>query len=226
MRDRILDVLALEKQDKWQIREQKHEEYEELKQKTNRIYDMIEAAREEVNEARDILNKEFELLKVDHSNRSKVWDEYYEKRAEINDEITPLRAKADEQHRLMNECYDDAEQAYLSGDEELSTELLQKARQHRIKRNEFNTEVKEAVNRIRVAKKEAMLKAPPQDRYGFDRARERFNKAKQKLNDIKTQFDNAKRLKNDKYIELQDAETEFRVAKKAYDDRLNLIKWP
>ncbi len=226
MRDRILDVLALEKQEKWEARKKQREEYEEQKRQTSKDYRKMQDARDEVNEAREILNKEFELLKEEHPERTRIWQAYHEKRATINEEIAPLRAKSDEEHHLMNDFYDQAERAYLSGDKEKADQLSQEARSHRLERNRLNAEVKEAINKIRAAKKEAMELAPPQDRYGFDTARERFEKAKRALVSAEEQFSNSKNIKHEKYAKLQNAEMEFQAARDAFEERLKLVRQP
>lgn len=226
MKDRILDELASEKQEKWEKRKQKRAEYEELRKNTSEIYKKIQAAREEVDKARDNLNYEYESLKEKHPERSNIWKAYQEKRAEIDAEIAPIRTKSNEEHRLMNECFDKAKDAFLYGDKNKGLKLSDDGRKHQDERDRLNAEVKEKINRIRAAKKEAMELAPPQDRYAFDRARERFDNAKRELFNLQEQFSNMKCSKNDKYEELQTAEAEFQEARKAFEERLKLISQP
>lgn len=226
MRDRILDELREEKQKKWEDRKQKRIEYEELRKKTSEIYKKIQDMRDEVNQARDVLNQEFEHLKEKHPERSGVWKAYQEKRAEIDAEIAPIRAKANEEHRLMNDLFDQSKEAYRSGDEEQGKRLSQSGRLHKKERDRLNAEVKERINMIKAAKKEAMRLAPPQDRYGFDQASEHFNKVKRELSSLQEQFNKAKVSKNEKYEELQAAETAFQEVRNAFEERLNLINQP
>ena len=224
MRDLILDELGYEKQKKWEKKQKKWAEFKELQEASRKVSGALKQAHEEMNEAREILTHEYEFLKAGHPERVAVWKSYEEKREKINAVINPIKDEAQQEHRLMVKCFEAAKIAYQNGEREKAKELAKKGYEHQAKRDELNIIVKEGASRVKAFKAEAMEKAPPHDRTSFDLFRDRYYSAKRTLADIQRRFNRMKEEEEQKYKEFKQAEHEFAEAKKAFENRLEIVR--
>lgn len=87
-----------------------------MRERANLAYDEMQDAWRERCDAREEMNREYEALQIASNHYREVWDEYGRIRDANNARIESLRYEADNEHRMMRECFDRASDAYEYGD--------------------------------------------------------------------------------------------------------------
>ena len=187
-----LDLLKSQEQVAFQRKQAAFQRYQQQKDYTHSLYLDLQAAWQARSEARDEMNREYELKQEQKERNDAVWSEYSRIRDNNNARIESLRYDADNEHRSMIECYEQASSAYQYGDKSMAPVFSQEAREHKVRRDELNAEVSQLIAEIKTAKESAIISAPKVNTAAYDRAKAEYERAKRQHLYIQSQFNDAK----------------------------------
>lgn len=220
MRDLALDSLGRLKQIKWEEKQEAYHEFSEARSNLHIAWVAMREAIDEQKSRREFLNHEFEILKETKLHQREIWKQYEAEKDRLNDEIQPIKFEADQEHQAMVECFEKANKCHDEGDNEQALEFSTKGHQHRAKRNELNSRVRELIGQIHQAKSYAKALTPPIDQSGFNQAREAYEESKKMVRSAEAEFYRLKEIRNQKRETFQIAEVEFFKVKADFERRL------
>ena len=219
-----LDSLKSAKQDAFERKQRAWETYADLRERCSHAHDEMESAWRERVAAREEMNSEFESMQQAREQSAQVWDEYGRIRDNNNYEIERLRAEANSEHQQMIGCFERASECYQFGDKAEAPYWSQQGHDHKERRDELNEEVRRLCEEVKVAKQDAMWRAPKVDASAFHRAKAIFESAKARHEAAQSEFKCLKAERDQAKAEFDSAQGEFKRAKEAFQKKLEEMK--
>lgn len=138
-------------------------------------------------------------VELDESSRNydTVWGEYARLKESLSSRIDSLKAEANEEHRMMSECFDQASNEYEYGDRGLASSYSQDGHAHKANRDALNEEVSELCRELKAAREDAQWRAPKTDSSEYRAAKARFDQVKSRLDEARRVFDAVKASRGD-----------------------------
>ena len=187
-----LDRLKAEQQSLFEQKQAAFQRFKDLQKRTHIAHDVMQSAWDERTRAREHMNREFEARQSAYSHRDSVWDEYGRIRDYNNSRIESLKYEADAEHRAMQDCFEQASNAYQYGDKSEAPYYSKQGHEHKDRRDALNAEISELAREVKQAKANAEASAPRISSYAFDSAKSAFESAKARHESAQAEF---KRLK-------------------------------
>ena len=219
-----LDSLKSAKQDAFERKQRAWETYADLRERCSHAHDEMESAWRERVAAREEMNSEFESMQQAREQSAQVWDEYGRIRDNNNYEIERLRAEANSEHQQMIGCFERASECYQFGDKAEAPYWSQQGHDHKERRDELNEEVRRLCEEVKVAKQDAMWRAPKVDASAFHRAKAIFESAKARHEAAQSEFKCLKAKRDQAKAKFDFAQGEFKRAKEAFQKKLEEVK--
>ena len=219
-----LDSLKSAKQDAFERKQRAWETYADLRERCSPAHDEMESAWRERVAAREEMNSEFESMQQAREQSAQVWDEYGRIRDNNNYEIERLRAEANSEHQQMIGCFERASECYQFGDKAEAPYWSQQGHDHKERRDELNEEVRRLCEEVKVAKQDAMWRAPKVDASAFHRAKAIFESAKARHEAAQSEFKCLKAKRDQAKAKFDFAQGEFKRAKEAFQKKLEEVK--
>lgn len=223
-KDYELDRLRAEQESLFQRKQAAFQSYAAIRDRANAAHNEMQSAWDERTVARERMNQEFEARKSAYRQRDEVWSEYGRIRDYNNARIDALRSEADSEHMAMQQCFEQASDAYEYGNKSEAPYYASEGHMHKDRRNELNAEIQCLVQEVREAKSYAQSVAPRVDSAAFDHAKADFERAKAyheqtqaRFRQLKSERDRAK----DEFDRLQEAHA---YAKGAFQKRLGEVR--
>ena len=192
-----LDLLHEQVQRAFEAKQAKFAELKIAREQTNAAYASLQLVRSE----HDSAFAEMKRLRVelDESSRNydAVWDEYARLKESLSSRIDSLKAEANEEHRMMSECFDQASNEYGYGDRGLASSYSQDGHAHKANRDALNEEVSELCRELKAAREDAQWRAPKTDSSEYRAAKARFDQVKSRLDEARRVFDAVKASRGD-----------------------------
>ena len=197
------------------VKQKAYERYNYLRVQTNEAYDEMQRDWENLVEAKDRLDREYNVI-YDGPSRE-IWENFAEFKKKTHAEIEALKREVETEKHKMDRCFAQAKSAYEYGDKGDAPLFSQRAHEHKEAMNELSKEIKAKCQAITEARMRAEREAPRSNSAEFDEARIAFEEAKERhqasrtkflhykreRNYLKDKFDNAKTLYNcerDRYL--------------------------
>lgn len=170
------------------------------------------------------MNREFEARQSAYSHRDSVWDEYGRIRDYNNSRIESLKREADAEHRAMQDCFEQASNAYQYGDKSEAPFYSQQGREHKNRRDALNAEISELAREVKQAKANAEASAPRINSHAFDSAKSAFESAKARHESAQAEFKRLKSQRDSAKAEFDHLQAQFKQAQTAFNRRLEEVK--
>lgn len=219
-----LDRLKAEQQSLFEQKQAAFQRFKYLQEQTNIAHDVMQSAWDERTRARDDMNREFEARQSAFAHRDSVWDEYARIRDYNNSRIESLKYEADEEHRAMQDCFEQASEAYQYGDKSEAPYFSQQGHEHKERRDELNAEISELAREVKQARANAEASAPSASSYAFDQAKSAFESAKARHEAAQAEFKSLKARRDAAKAEFDDLQERFKRAQDAFNRKLEEVK--
>ncbi len=219
-----LDRLKAEQQSLFEQKQAAFQRFKDLQERTNIAHDAMQSAWDERVRARECMNREFEARQSAYAHRDSVWEEYGRIRDYNNSRIESLRCEADAEHRAMQECFEQASNAYQYGEKSEAPYYSQQGHEHKDRRDALNAEISELVREIKQAKANAEASAPKISSYAFDSAKSAFESAKARHESAQTEFRALKAQCDSAKAEFDCLQAQFKQAQAAFHRKLEEVK--
>lgn len=152
-------------------------EYEEAKKLMDYTRESLQLAWDDLTQAKERMNYEFDLLSKAKDERKKAWEEYGKIRDSNNARISILLDEADKLHKEML-AYFEAAEFECKAEKRRAFEKFEKAYICKASRDEVNLEVRKLCREVKEAKAEAEIIARIVDDGAFVSARKIFAQRK------------------------------------------------
>ena len=219
-----LDRLKAEQQSLFEQKQAAFQRFKDLQKRTNIAHDVMQSAWDERIRARERMNREFEARQSAYSHRDSVWDEYGRIRDYNNSRIESLKYEADAEHRAMQDCFEQASNAYQYGDKSEAPYYSQQGHEHKDRRDALNAEISELAREVKQAKANAEASAPRISSYAFDSAKSAFESAKARHESAQAEFKRLKAQRDSAKAEFDHLQAQFKQAQAAFNRRLEEVK--
>ena len=219
-----LDRLKTEQQSLFEQKQAAFQRFKDLQERTNIAHDVMQSAWDERTRAREHMNREFEARQSAYSHRDSVWDEYGRIRDYNNSRIESLKYEADAEHRAMQDCFEQASNAYQYGDKSEAPYYSQQGHEHKDRRDALNAEISELAREIKRAKANAEASAPKVDSSAFNYARSAFESAKARHESAQAEFKRLKAMRDSAKAEFDRLQAQFKQAQAAFNRKLEEVK--
>ena len=219
-----LDKLKAEQQSLFEQKQAAFKRFKDLQEQTNAAYDVMQSAWDERTRTREHMNREYEARRSAYSHRDSVWDEYGRIRDYNNSRIESLKYEADDEHRAMQDCFEQASNAYQYGDKSEAPYYSQQGHEHKNRRDMLNAEISELAREVKQAKANAEASAPRINSYAFDSAKAAFESAKSRHESAQTEFKRLKAQRNSAKAEFDRLQAQFKHAQAAFNRKLEEVK--
>ena len=219
-----LDKLKAEQQSLFEQKQAAFKRFKDLQEQTNAAYDVMQSAWDERTRTREHMNREYEARRSAYSHRDSVWDEYGRIRDYNNSRIESLKYEADAEHRAMQDCFEQASNAYQYGDKSEAPYYSQQGHEHKNRRDMLNAEISELAREVKQAKANAEASAPRINSYAFDSAKAAFESAKSRHESAQTEFKRLKAQRNSAKAEFDRLQAQFKQAQSAFNRKLEEVK--
>ena len=219
-----LDRLKTEQQSLFEQKQAAFQRFKDLQERTNIAHDVMQSAWDERVRAREHMNHEFEARQSAYSHRDFVWDEYGRIRDYNNSRIESLKYEADAEHRAMQDCFEQASNAYQYGDKSEAPYYSQQGHEHKDRRDALNAEISELAREIKQAKANAEASAPRINSYAFDSAKSAFESAKARHESAQAEFKRLKAQRDSAKAEFDRLQAQFKQAQAASNRKLEGVK--
>ena len=219
-----LDRLKTEQQSFFEQKQAAFQRFKDLQEQTNIAHDVMQSAWDERVRARECMNREFEARQSAYSYRDSVWDEYGRIRDYNNSRIESLKYEADAEHRAMQDCFEQASNAYQYGDKSEAPYYSQQGHEHKDRRDALNAEISELAREVKQAKANAEASAPRISSYAFDSAKSAFESAKARHESAQTEFKRLKAQRDSAKAEFDRLQAQFKQAQAAFNHKLEKVK--
>lgn len=219
-----LDRLKAEQQSLFEQKQAAFQRFKDLQKRTHIAHDVMQSAWDERIRAREHMNREFEARQSAYSRRDSVWDEYGRIRDYNNSRIESLKYEADAEHRAMQDCFEQASNAYQYGDKSEAPYYSQQGHEHKDRRDALNAEISELAREVKQAKANAEASAPRISSYAFDSAKSAFESAKARHESAQAEFKRLKAQRDSAKAEFDRLQAQFKQAQAAFNRRLEEVK--
>ena len=219
-----LDRLKAEQQSLFEQKQAAFQRFKDLQKRTHIAHDVMQSAWGERIRAREHMNREFEARQSAYSHRDSVWDEYGRIRDYNNSRIESLKYEADAEHRAMQDCFEQASNAYQYGDKSEAPYYSQQGHEHKDRRDALNAEISELAREVKQAKANAEASAPRISSYAFDSAKSAFESAKACHESAQAEFKRLKAQRDSAKAEFDRLQAQFKQAQAAFNRRLEEVK--
>ena len=219
-----LDRLKTEQQSLFEQKQAAFQRFKDLQERTNIAHDVMQSAWDERTRAREHMNREFEARQSAYSHRDSVWDEYGRIRDYNNSRIESLKYEADAEHRAMQDCFEQASNAYQYGDKSEAPYYSQQGHEHKDRRDALNAEISELTREVKQAKANAEASAPRISSYAFDSAKSAFESAKARHESAQAEFKRLKAQRDSAKAEFDRLQAQFEQAQAAFNRKLEEVK--
>ena len=219
-----LDRLKAEQQSLFEQKQAAFQRFKDLQKRTNRAHDVMQSAWDERIRARERMNREFEARQSAYSHHDSVWDEYGRIRDYNNSRIESLKYEADAEHRAMQDCFEQASNAYQYGDKSEAPYYSKQGHEHKDRRDALNAEISELAREVKQAKANAEASAPRISSYAFDSAKSAFESAKARHESAQAEFKRLKAQRDSAKAEFDRLQAQFKQAQAAFNRRLEEVK--
>ena len=219
-----LDRLKAEQQSLFEQKQAAFQRFKDLQKRTHIAHDVMQSAWDERIRAREHMNREFEARQSAYSHRDSVWDEYGRIRDYNNSRIESLKYEADAEHRAMQDCFEQASNAYQYGDKSEAPCYSQQGHEHKDRRDALNAEISELAREVKQAKANAEASAPRISSYAFDSAKSAFESAKARHESAQAEFKRLKAQRDSAKAEFDRLQAQFKQAQAAFNRRLEEVK--
>ena len=219
-----LDRLKAKQQSLFEQKQAAFQRFKDLQKRTNIAHDVMQSAWDERIRARERMNREFEARQSAYSHRDSVWDEYGRIRDYNNSRIESLKYEADAEHRAMQDCFEQASNAYQYGDKSEAPYYSQQGHEHKDRRDALNAEISELAREVKQAKANAEASAPRISSYAFDSAKSAFESAKARHESAQAEFKRLKAQRDSAKAEFDRLQAQFKQAQAAFNRRLEEVK--
>lgn len=219
-----LDRLKAEQQSLFEQKQAAFQRFKDLQKRTNIAHDVMQSAWDERTRAREHMNHEFKARQSAYSHRDSVWDEYGRIRDYNNSRIESLKYEADAEHRAMQDCFEQASNAYQYGDKSEAPYYSQQGHEHKDRRDALNDEISELAREVKQAKANAEASAPRISSYAFDSAKSAFESAKARHESAQAEFKRLKAQRDSAKAEFDRLQAQFKQAQAAFNRRLEEVK--
>lgn len=219
-----LDRLKAEQQSLFEQKQAAFQRFKDLQKRTNIAHDVMQSAWDERTRAREHMNREFEARQSAYSHRDSVWDEYGRISDYNNSRIESLKYEADAEHRAMQDCFEQASNAYQYGDKSEAPYYSQQGHEHKDRRDALNAEISELAREVKQAKANAEASAPRISSYAFDSAKSAFESAKARHESAQAEFKRLKAQRDSAKAEFDRLQAQFKQAQAAFNRRLEEVK--
>jgi hypothetical protein len=223
-RNSELDRLKAKQQSLFEQKQAAFQRFKDLQKRTNIAHDVMQSAWDERTRAREYMNREFEARQSAYSHRDSVWDEYGRIRDYNNSRIESLKYEADAEHRAMQDCFEQASNAYQYGDKSEAPYYSQQGHEHKDRRDALNAEISELAREVKQAKANAEASAPRISSYAFDSAKSAFESAKARHESAQAEFKRLKAQRDSAKAEFDRLQAQFKQAQAAFNRRLEEVK--
>lgn len=190
-RDPELDALHAQVQQAFEAKQAKFEELKIARTEANAAYASLQQIRNSHDEAFAEMKRLRDELNESSRNYDLVWSEYSRLKESLSSRIDDLKAEADDEHRMMSECFDQASHEYNYGDRALASSYSQDGHAHKANRDALNAEVSNLFQQLKSAREDAQWRAPKTDSSEYQAAKARFEQTKALLDEAKRTFDAA-----------------------------------
>lgn len=190
-RDPELDALHAQVQQAFEAKQAKFEELKIARTEANAAYASLQQIRNSHDEAFAEMKRLRDELNESSRNYDLVWSEYSRLKESLSSRIDDLKAEADDEHRMMSECFDQASHEYNYGDRALASSYSQDGHVHKANRDALNAEVSNLFRQLKSAREDAQWRAPKTDSSEYQAAKARFEQTKALLDEAKRTFDAA-----------------------------------
>lgn len=187
-----LDLLHEQAQRAFEAKQAKFAELKIAREQTNAAYASLQLVRSEHDSAFAEMKRLREELDESSRNYDAVWGEYARLKESLSSRIDSLKAEANEEHRMMSECFDQASNEYEYGDRGLASSYSQDGHAHKANRDALNEEVSELCRELKAAREDAQWRAPKTDSSEYRAAKARFDQVKSRLDEARRVFDAAR----------------------------------
>ena len=219
-----LDRLKAEQQSLFEQKQTAFQRFKDLQKRTHIAHDDLQWACDERIRAREHMNREFEARQSAYSRRDSVWDEYSRIRDYNNSRIESLKYEADAEHRAMQDCFEQASNAYQYGDKSEAPYYSQQGHEHKDRRDALNAEISELAREVKQAKANAEASAPRISSYAFDSAKSAFESAKARHESAQAEFKRLKAQRDSAKAEFDRLQAQFKQAQAAFNRGLEEVK--
>lgn len=219
-----LDRLKAEQQSLFEQKQAAFQRFKDLQKRTHIAHDVMQSAWDERIRAREHMNRKFEARQSAYSRRDSVWDEYGRIRDYNNSRIESLKYEADAEHRAMQDCFEQASNAYQYGDKSEAPYYSQQGHEHKDRRDALNAEISELAREVKQAKANAEASAPRISSYAFDSAKSAFESAKARHESAQAEFKRLKAQRDSAKAEFDRLQAQFKQAQAAFNRRLEEVK--
>lgn len=219
-----LDKLKAEQQSLFKQKQAAFQRFKDLQEQTNIAYGVMQSAWDERARAREHMNREFEARRSAYAHRDSVWDEYGRIRDYNNSRIESLKYEADAEHRAMQDCFEQASNAYQYGNKSEAPYYSQQGHAHKDRRNELNVEISELAREVKQAKANAEASAPRIDSSAFNYAKAAFESAKAYHESAQAEFKRLKAMRDSAKAEFDRLHSQFKQAQAAFNRKLEAVK--
>ena len=220
-----LDRLKAKQQSLFEQKQATFQRFKDLQERTNVAHDVMQSAWNERTCARKHMNREFEARQSAYSHRDSVWEEYGRIRDYNNSRIESLKYEADAEHRAMQDCFEQASNAYQYGDKSEAPYYSQQGHEHKDRRDELNAEISELAREVKQAKANAEASAPKISSYAFDSAKSAFKSAKARHESAQAEFKRLKSQRDSAKAEFNCLQVQFKQAQAAFNRKLEEVKF-
>ena len=219
-----LDRLKAEQQSLFEQKQAAFQRFKDLQEQTNMAHDIMQSAWDERVRARECMNREFEARQSAYSHRDSVWNEYGRIRDYNNSRIESLKYEADAEHRAMQDCFEQASNAYQYGNKSEAPYYSQQGHEHKDRRDALNAEISELAREVKQAKANAEASAPRISSYAFDSAKSAFESAKARHESAQAEFKRLKAMRDSAKTEFDRLQAQFKQAQAAFNHKLEEVK--
>lgn len=219
-----LDRLKAEQQSLFEQKQAAFQRFKDLQEQTNRAHDTMQATWEERSRAREHMNREFEARRSAFSHRDSIWEEYGRIRDYNNSRIESLKYEADAEHRAMQDCFEQASNAYQYGDKSEAPYYSQQGHEHKNRRDELNAQISELAHEVKQAKANAEASAPRISSYAFDSAKSAFESAKSRHESAQAEFKRLRAMRDSAKTEFDHLQAQFKQAQATFQRKLEEVR--
>lgn len=224
IRDCELDRLKSKEQLLFQAKQNTWTKWRDAWERVNEAHNLTQEAWQSRCLAKEIMNREFEVMRSNSEYCQRVWDEYGRIRDCNNSRIESLKSEADYEHRQMCNCFDQASSAYNYGDKSMAPIYSQEGREHQNRRDRINAEISGLAREVKKARQNAECKAPKTDSSAFRSAQDAFNCAKEYHQRLDSEFKRLKAERDRLKVEFDRLQEDHKCAKAAFQRRLEELK--
>lgn len=219
-----LDKLKAEQQSLFEQKQAAFQRFKDLQERTNVAYDAMQLAWAERTRAREHMNREFETRRSAYFYRDSIWDEYGRIRDYNSSRIESLKHEADAEHRAMQDCFEQASNAYQYGDRSEAPYYSQQGHEHKERRDELNAEISRLAREIKQARANAEALAPKVSSHAFNSAKSAFESAKARHESAQAEFKRLKAMRDSAKADFDRLQAQFKQAQAVFKRKLEEVK--